>query len=306
MKLKHLQSALSSVPTPQFPDPNITLEQYATSPILCSYIINAALQNGDIGYGRSVLDLGCGTGMLSIGSAIVGTSSVTLVDCDETAIEVARNNLIAMEIINDPDDSEDGYGDDDDDDACVVDFLMAKLKHTPKGNNSGRNNPRGGRGRGKGRGRGGRNKGRGGGGRSSASEPEQPIDPPSRVSPTDDGVPLASNCVDTVMTNPPFGTKPGNAGIDVTFLRTAIRLARRSVYSFHKSSTREYLLKTVASWGYQVEVVAQMKFDIPKMYKFHSRDIVDVDVDLIRVIVVVDRDGDGDDDVDVEEEQEDR
>ena len=97
------------------------------------------------------------------------------------------------------------------------------------------------------------------------------------------------------MTNPPFGTKPGNAGIDVTFLRTAIRLARRSVYSFHKLSTREYLLKTGASWGYHVDVVAQMKFDIPKMYKFHSKDIVDVDVDLIRVIV----DSDGD----VEEEQ---
>jgi len=253
---------------------------------------NAALQNGDIGYGRSVLDLGCGTGMLSIGSAIVGTSSVTLVDCDEAAIEVARNNLIAMDIINDPDDSEDGY--DDDDDACVVDFLMAKLKHKSKGNNSGGNNSRGGRGRGRGR-----NKGRGGGRSSgSSSRASEPIDPPSRVSPTDDGVPLASNCVDTVMTNPPFGTKPGNAGIDVTFLRTAIRLARRSVYSFHKSSTREYLLKTVASWGYQVEVVAQMKFDIPKMYKFHSKDIVDVDVDLIRVIV----DSDGD----VEEEQEDR
>lgn len=192
---------------------------------------------------------------------------------------MARQNLIAMEIINDPDDSDDGY--DSDDEACVVDFLLAKLKHTSKGNNSGGNKSRGGRGRG----RGGRNKGRGGGRGSGSSRASEPIDPPSCVSPTDDGVPLASNCVDTVMTNPPFGTKPGNAGIDVTFLRTAIRLARLSVYSFHKSSTRDYLLKTVESWGHQVEVVAQMKFDIPKMYKFHSKDIVDVDVDLIRVIV---------------------
>ena len=45
-------------------------------------------------------------------------------------------------------------------------------------------------------------------------------------------------------------------------------------------------------------MVAQIKFDIPKMYKFHSKDIVDIDVELIRVIV----DSDGD----VEEEQEDR
>ena len=87
------------------------------------------------------------------------------------------------------------------------------------------------------------------------------------------------------MTNPPFGTKPGNAGIDVTFLRTAIRMASRAVYSFHKSSTREYLIKVVRSWGYDVEVVAQMQFDIPKMYKFHEKNNVNVDVDLIRVNV---------------------
>jgi predicted RNA methylase len=41
----------------------------------------------------------------------------------------------------------------------------------------------------------------------------------------------------------------------------------------------------VQSWGYEIEVVAQMKFDIPKMYKFHKENNVDVDVDLIRVIV---------------------
>lgn len=30
---------------------------------------------------------------------------------------------------------------------------------------------------------------------------------------------------------------------------------------------------------------AQMKFDIPKLYKFHTKDNVDVDVDLIRVVL---------------------
>ena len=101
----------------------------------------------------------------------------------------------------------------------------------------------------------------------------------------DDGLPIASNCVDTVLTNPPFGTKH-NAGIDLTFLRTAIRLATKAVYSFHKSSTSRYLIKAVESWGYEVEVVAQMKFEIPKMYKFHKQNEVDVEVDLIRVNVV--------------------
>jgi len=275
MKLKHLKSALSSVPTPQFIDPNITLEQYATSPELTSYIIYSALQNEDIGYGRSVLDLGCGTGMLSIGSAIVGSSQVTLVDCDEGALAIAQANMLEMGI---------GEVDEGDEDFCAVEYLLAKLKHVPRKDIS--NNIKGGRGRGRGKGRGGRGKG----GRGVPTPSSAPIEPPQNIGPFDDGIPLASNCVDTVMTNPPFGTKPGNAGIDVTFLRTAVRLAKRSVYSFHKSSTRQYLIKTVESWGYEVDVVAEMKFDIPKLYKFHSKDNVDVDVDLIRVNLLPNRD----------------
>ena len=35
--------------------------------------------------------------------------------------------------------------------------------------------------------------------------------------------------------------------------------------------------------GLDVEFAAQMKFDIPNMYKFHKQKSVDVDVDLIRI-----------------------
>lgn len=42
---------------------------------------------------------------------------------------------------------------------------------------------------------------------------------------------------DTVILNPPFGTKH-NAGMDVKFLKTAFMLAKTSVYSLHKTSTR--------------------------------------------------------------------
>lgn len=83
--------------------------------------------------------------------------------------------------------------------------------------------------------------------------------------------------------SPPFGTK-NNEGIDVQFLKTAIRLARRAVYSFHKTSTRPFLLKLLREkWGLKVEIVAEMKFDIPNMYKFHKQKCVDVNVDLLRI-----------------------
>jgi hypothetical protein len=39
-------------------------------------------------------------------------------------------------------------------------------------------------------------------------------------------------------------------------------------------------------WGLNAEVVAEMRFDIPNMYKFHTRKSVDVAVDLIRIFWV--------------------
>jgi predicted RNA methylase len=46
---------------------------------------------------------------------------------------------------------------------------------------------------------------------------------------------------DTVIMNPPFGTK--QKGADMEFLRAACSLARTSVYSLHKSSTRAHIQK---------------------------------------------------------------
>jgi predicted RNA methylase len=52
---------------------------------------------------------------------------------------------------------------------------------------------------------------------------------------------------DTVIMNPPFGTK--RKGADMEFLRAAFSLASRSVYSLHKSSTRDHILKVAQRWG---------------------------------------------------------
>ena len=90
---------------------------------------------------------------------------------------------------------------------------------------------------------------------------------------------------DTVLMNPPFGTKPGNKGIDMIFLETGLKLVKvgGAVYSMHKSSTREHIQKKAIGWGSSMNVLAQMKFDIGNMYKFHKKKSVDIEVDLIRL-----------------------
>jgi predicted RNA methylase len=46
-------------------------QQYPTSAHLTACVVQLATENGDLGSGRSCGDLGCGTGMLSIGAAFV-------------------------------------------------------------------------------------------------------------------------------------------------------------------------------------------------------------------------------------------
>ena len=80
--------------------------------------------------------------------------------------------------------------------------------------------------------------------------------------------------------NPPFGTK--REGIDWLFLETALKHAE-VIYSLHKTSTRKYLLdKASRQFGCTSEVVAEMKFELPKSYKFHKKESVDIAVDLLR------------------------
>lgn len=86
---------------------------------------------------------------------------------------------------------------------------------------------------------------------------------------------------DTVIMNPPFGTKH-NAGTDVKFLEIATKLASNAVYSLHKTSTRNYILKKSAQFGATGKVIAELRYDLPKAYKFHKRTSVDVQVDFIR------------------------
>ncbi len=76
-----------------FENPNVLLEQYLTPPSLASEIVVNAKLLGDLD--RTVVDLGCGTGVLSIASALLGAKSIGF-DIDRSALKIARENAESL------------------------------------------------------------------------------------------------------------------------------------------------------------------------------------------------------------------
>ena len=161
MRLKHLESALSGIQR-DFPNPDVTLEQYPSSPELAAAVVWTALERGDVGNGQTVLDLGCGTGMLAAAAACVDSDHVYAVDCDESALLIAQQNLEELELEQ------------------HVSFILAKVK-SPGGKGKERRKTTK------------KNKGRTNNTRSSTQEVRDRI----MSDGADDGIPLTSKCVDT-------------------------------------------------------------------------------------------------------------
>jgi putative methylase len=86
--------------------------------------------------------------------------------------------------------------------------------------------------------------------------------------------------VDTVLMNPPFGTKKPHADLD--FLQCALRLGN-VVYSVHKSSTRRFLEHWLRSRDLNVERIIATEMNIPHQFKFHRKRRRSVEVDAIRI-----------------------
>lgn len=89
MRLRQLEIALQGLTVYRSPRPD--LEQYPTPAPLAARLLFLAAGHGDI-EGRTVLDLGSGTGVLACGAALLGAASVTGVEADPEAIAVARAN----------------------------------------------------------------------------------------------------------------------------------------------------------------------------------------------------------------------
>lgn len=210
---KKLHEALSRVNN-EFTNPKVSLEQYPTDVQTSSELIHLAQsQYGDI-EGKMVADLGCGAGVLSIGSALLGASYVLGIDIDQEALELCQENIEIFDLEN----------------IDLLQFDVTKFKNRTESEND---------------------------------------------------VGKFDKSFDTVITNPPFGTK-NNEGIDMKFVEVALDMSSNAVYSFHKTATRAYIKKKSNLWNVGMEVLGEVRFLIPQIYKFHKSHSVDIEVDFIR------------------------
>ena len=94
VRKRDLERALSEIEA--HPLPNAYLEQYTTpSKVAAETLYLAAYVYDDI-IDKTVMDLGCGTGRLAIGAALLGAKEVFGVDVDPIAVRVAQKNAEIM------------------------------------------------------------------------------------------------------------------------------------------------------------------------------------------------------------------
>jgi predicted RNA methylase len=230
MKLKELQSRLEQVET--FEKPKLHYEQYITTPHLASQIVYNIDQMYDDLNGKMVCDLGCGTGMLSIGCSFMMANYILGVDIDSDALSICRKNFDFFDLY----------------DTSAVDFLQMDIKQLNKYNFN------------------------------------------------------FENYFDTLIMNPPFGTKNQklesndqdkddeelkSLGVDLIFLKMATKLTNNAIYSIHKSVTRNYIKNIAKKWNLNMEVVSQLRYNIPKIDTRNRRlektaADKDVEVDFLR------------------------
>jgi putative methylase len=72
------------------PSPKASLEQYTVSEAVAATMLYVAAYANDDIVGKTVVDLGCGTGRLALAAAYLGAQNVVGVDIDKTAIKLAN------------------------------------------------------------------------------------------------------------------------------------------------------------------------------------------------------------------------
>lgn len=222
MKLKKLETYLQDVEV--FEKPKVLLEQYPTTPHIAACMLHTIYATFDDLQDKRVADLGCGCGVLSIGSVLMGAAYVLGIDIDDDALTVCQNNIEEFEMNN-------------------IDLLQQDVTLLESDIFKSCDH----------------------------KDIEGTVSMKTRL----------YKAFDVVIMNPPFGTKH-NEGIDVKFLKCALAMSTGAVYSLHKSSTRSHIEKKSHDLGVNMEVVAQLRFNLAKTHKYHKKESVDIEVDFIR------------------------
>lgn len=185
------------------PSPKAFLEQYTMPVDIASEILFLAAYVHDDIVGKTVADLGCGTGRLALGAAFLGATDVVGIDIDKTAIRTAKESATELDL-NDH-----------------TDWIVGDIN-------------------------------------------------------------ILRGCFDTVLQNPPFGVQKRSA--DRKFLLIAMKSAQK-IYSLHKAgeSNRTFLKKFIEKHEGKVTSIFQMKLNIPRLFKFHTKRKHEVRVDLYRI-----------------------
>ena len=192
---------------PPHPNPKVGLEQYSTPSVIASDLIWNADSLGDI-ENKNILDLGCGSGMFTIASALMGANIACGVDVDEDSINVADETSRKLKLEN-------------------VNYILSDIDEF--------------------------------------------------------------NCsyeVDTVIQNPPFGSqRKAKSGEDLNFVKKAIDINPKVLYSFHMASTEEFLIDFYNDNDMNITHIFRYNFPIPKIYEFHTKEKQDVNVIVFRALV---------------------
>ena len=78
-------------------NPKLEFEQYATpARVAANLLWYAGVERNDI-YKKTVLDLGCGSGILGIGAAYLGANEVIGLDIDFNSLSTAKKNCLEMD-----------------------------------------------------------------------------------------------------------------------------------------------------------------------------------------------------------------
>ncbi len=94
LRQKQMEALLSQVAPHQ--QPKLSLEEYTLDSRSAARLVHIASQIHEDVEGKTVLDLGCGTGILTIGAALAGANRVVGVDIDGQAIATAEKNANAL------------------------------------------------------------------------------------------------------------------------------------------------------------------------------------------------------------------